>query len=183
MVGRARKSQAAIDFITAYGFAILIITIAVYAVLQLGIFNYSSAPQYCYSQSPFSCVAYSINTTGSVALVISQSSGGILNVTGAACSTTPNTTRIGPKFGNVNIVTYSAHPSYYPNSNLNGGLIIYPGAQAVIYIKCYSSNIGTAGSAIGNTFTGYVWINYTFSGLPSSYHNVANAASLSVKYT
>ncbi len=184
MLRRATRSQAAIDFITSYGFAILIISVAVYAVLQIGVFNYSAAPQYCYAQAPFSCIAYSINSIGAMALVLSQSSGGILTINGIACSGTPNTTRVGPKFGNVNLLPDTGSgASLYPNTNLGAGVTLYPGAQTVLYVNCYNTNLGAATGSIGGTFTGYVWIRYTFSGLPATYNNIALAASLSAKYT
>ena len=181
MPGRAARSQAAIDFLTSYGFAILIISVAVYSVLALGVFNYSATPTYCYSVSPFTCAAYAINTTGVMAIVLSQSSGGILTVQGASCSTTQNTTRVGPQYGNVYV---SSNTLFYPaGTRITSGVLIYPGAQAVLYINCYNTNGHPAASAIGQTFTGYVWVNYTFSGLPSNFHNIAQVASFSVKYT
>jgi hypothetical protein len=180
------RSQAAIDFISSYGFALLIITIAVYVVFQLGVFNYSASPQYCYPEQPFNCIAYSINTSGSLTMFISQSSGGILTITGAACSTTPNTTKVGPLYGNVNINPDSgvANTPYYPNNKFpSGGVTIPSGSSALLYVNCYGGNIGKATSAIGNTFTGYLWLRYTFSGLPSTYNYVSRAASLNIKYS
>jgi hypothetical protein len=170
--------------VSSYGFALLIIAISIYAVFQLGVFSYSSSPQFCYSNSPFSCVAYSLNTTGGLTIAISQSSGGVLTITGAACGTTPNTTKIGPRFGNVNILPDSGSgATFYPNNKLSGGVTIYPGATSVIYLTCYGGNSGAAVGPIGNTFSGYIWLNYTFSGLPSTYHYIANAATMNVKYT
>ena len=184
MPGRAARAQSSIDFISSYGFVILIIAVVIYAVLQLGVFNYSASPPYCYPQSPFSCMAYSINTSGAIAIVLSQSSGGILNITGAACSTSPNTTRVGPRYGNVKVLPYgAAPPGAYPNGGLANGMVLYPGQRAALQVECYGSNLGPARSSLGQTFTGYVWVNYTFSGLPSGYHNLAQAAAVNIKYT
>lgn len=184
MLRTAQRSQAGIDFLTSYGFAILIICIAVYSVLQLGIFNYGASPQYCYSQPPFTCVAYSVNSIGAMELVLSQSSGGILTVNGIACSTIPNTTRVGPKYGNANVLPDTgASASFYPNSNLGAGNVIYPGAQTIFYVNCYGNNHALATGLIGGTFTGYVWVRYSFSGLPSTYNTIVRATSVSVKYT
>lgn len=171
---RAQRSQAAVDFVSSYGFALLIIAISIYAVFQLGVFSYSSSPQYCYSNSPFSCVAYSMNTIGGLTVAISQSSGGVLTITGAACGPTPNTTRVGPRYGNVNVLPGTG--------SVSSPVTIYPGATAVLYMSCNTIS-GAATGPIGNTFSGYIWLNYTFSGLPSTYHYVANAATMNVKYT
>jgi len=180
MPRRAAKAQAAIDFISTYGFVILIIAITIYAVLQLGVFNYAASPQYCYSQYPFSCIAYSLNTSGGLVVVISQNSGGVMNITGVACSSVPNTTRIGPKYGNVMV---GANTVFYPNNVIANGITLYPGAQATIYAKCYSNNLGPSTSVIGGTFTGYLWVKYTFSELPSTYNNIGQMATINVKYT
>jgi hypothetical protein len=181
MLGRAARSQAAIDFLTSYGFAILIISVAIYSVMALGVFNYQATPQYCYSVSPFTCIAYSINTTGVLSMVLSQSSGGTLTINGIACSTAKNTTRVGPQYGDLYV---NSNSIYYPaGTKIKSGVVVYPGAQTVLFANCYSAASHPATAAIGATFTGYVWINYTFSGLPSSYHNIAQAASFSVKYT
>lgn len=182
MLRRTGRSQAAVDFMTSYGFAMLIIAIALYTVFQLGVFNYSSSPQYCYSESPFACLAYSINTVGTLTVLVSQSSGGILTITGAACGTTPNTTRIGPRFGNVNVKPYAVAQDFYPNNKLSSAMSLYSGASNVLYVNCYGNAFGPAGAPIGSTFTGYLWLNYTFSGLPSTYHYVSRAASINVKY-
>lgn len=183
MQGRAARAQSAIDFITSYGFVILIIAIAVYVVFQLGVFNYSASPQYCYSSFPFSCLAYAISTNGVLAIVLSQSSGGILNVSGLACATSSNTTKVGPEFGNANVLPYKAKPGFYPNPELNNGIVMYPGTQTLLYTNCYGgSGLPLVGS-IGAPFTGYLWVNYTFSGLPSSYHNIGEAVTINVKYT
>ncbi|MDE1865281.1 MAG: hypothetical protein KGH94_01420 [Candidatus Micrarchaeota archaeon] len=180
----AKRSQAAIDFISSYGFALLIIAISVYVVLQLGVFNYSVSPQYCYSEQPFTCIAYSVNSIGDLTVLISQSSGGVLKITGAACSTVPSTARIGPNYGNVNVVPYntiSGSSTYYPNSALSSPILVYSGSSSLLYVNCYTGG-GLASAATGSTFTGYLWLNYTFSGLPSTYHYVSRAASLNVKY-
>ncbi len=176
-------AQSAIDFISSYGFVILIIAISVYAVLQLGVFNYTASPQYCYSQYPFTCIGYAVNSSGALAIVLSQDSGGIMNVTGVACSTVPNTVKVGPEYGNVNVLSNSVKPGYYPNGRLASGTVLYPGAQTVLYARCYGGNSGPISSPIGTTFTGYVWVNYTFSGLPAAYHNIGQAATINARYT
>ena len=142
------------------------------------------APQYCYTQTPFSCIAYSINTSGALAIVFTQSSGGVMTINGIACSDSSNTTLVGPTFGNVKVQANSISPQFYPSGSAMGsGITLLPGAQILLYANCYDGNGGLAGEGIGGTFTGYVWIRYTFSGLPSTYNNIVRAASLSAKYT
>lgn len=182
MLGGRTKGQSAIDYISTYGFALLIISIAIYAAFEIGIFNYANSPSYCYTTSPFSCGAYAINTVGVMAVAISQTSGGIVNITGAACSAVPNTTRVGPKYGNANVLGYNSVPQFYPNNALQHGLVLNPGIVQVLYVNCYNGNLGIATGAIGAGFNGYLWLNYTYSNLPAGYHNIERVASISTKY-
>lgn len=182
-LARTQRSQAAIDFMTSYGIALLLIAIAVFVVLQLGVFNYSTASQYCYPVPGFTCSAYSINTTGDLTLVMSQSTGGTVNVNGAACSTSPNTMTTGPISGNLNVLSYNYAPSFYPNNALASALALNPGQKGEIYLNCYNSGGNLAKGQIGSTFLGYVWLNYSYSNLPSNYINIQRVFSLTIKYT
>ena len=55
MMHPERRAQASIDMLIAYGVAILIVSIALYVVLQLGIFNTRLAPTYCNPAPSFAC--------------------------------------------------------------------------------------------------------------------------------
>jgi hypothetical protein len=179
---KAQKAQAALDMLISYGIAILIISIAIYVVLQLGIFNNRLAPTYCNAAPSFICDGVSINTTGEMTIIFAQSTGGTLNITGIACSNLANTTSIGPKYGNFNVSSYKKAPQFYPTSQLQNGLILYSSNQTRLYVYCYSGP-SVAKSNLGNSYTGYVWINYTINTLPNNFHNVQQVISFSAKYT
>jgi hypothetical protein len=76
MKRRSVKAQSALDFLTSYAVIILVVTVAVYAVLELGIFNPKLAPSYCNAAPGFTCAAYSIYTNGTMVFVLSQSNHG-----------------------------------------------------------------------------------------------------------
>jgi hypothetical protein len=178
----SEKAQAAIDFMTSYGIAFLVIGIGLYIIFQLGIFNYGLAPQFCSSTSAISCTSYTLNSNSLLTLLISQSSGGALTIKGAACATTQNNTNIGPMYGNINVKNYTDALSTYPNNALQNGVTIYPGSTVQLQLYCYNS-AGKATSYLGRLFTGYVWINYTLSNLPSNSFTVQQVLSMSTRYT
>ncbi len=66
----------------SYGVAILVISIALYVVLQLGIFNSRLAPTYCNAAPSFICAGVGLATNGNITVIFSQATGGTLNITG-----------------------------------------------------------------------------------------------------
>ncbi|MGC9190949.1 MAG: hypothetical protein ACP5FR_03505 [Candidatus Micrarchaeia archaeon] len=182
-VQKAKKIQASMDFLISYGIAILIILVALYVVYKIGIFNATLVPVYCTPTPPFACNLAQINTNGVLTISMVQAAGGAINITGIACSSAVNSTENGPKYGNVYVKSYKAAPQYYPNNALQNGLVVYPSSVFVLSTYCYNSGSGIATASLGNTFNGYVWLNFTYSGLPQSMHNVETVAIFSSKYS
>lgn len=176
------RSQASLDLLISYGVAILVISIALYVVLQLGIFNMRLAPSYCNAAPNFVCAAVAINNSGAMTLVFSQATGGTLNISAVACSTEANTTNAGPAYGNFGMLPYTVAPTFYPNNQLQNNLLVYSSNQTRIFVNCYSG-AGLAKGSLGTTFSGFVWIKYTINTLPNSYNAVEQIASMSTKYT
>ncbi len=177
---RDGKSQIAVDFMVSYGIAILIVAVAVYVVLRVGIFGGNLTPYTCNPSPSFACVDAVLSHNGLLNLVISQATGAQMDITGAACATSPSTTNDLPAYGNIGVQSNSVAPTYYVNSQMNPGLVIYSDTSALITINCYGT-YGIASSNLGSTMIGYVWINYTTNSLPSSYHAVQHIVSFSVK--
>ncbi|MGC8651819.1 MAG: hypothetical protein ACP5UH_01030 [Candidatus Micrarchaeia archaeon] len=180
--GDAEKAQAALDFLIAYGVAILIIAVALYVMYRIGVFNPTIVPSYCNPAPSFMCNLAAINTSGVLTISFAQVTGGEINITGAACSTGVNSTGNGPMYGNIGVKNYSKAPQFYPSTELNGGLDVYSSNSIAMNLYCYSS-YGIAKASLGSAFTGYVWINYTYAGLPPTLHNVEEIATVSTKYT
>lgn len=178
-----RNAQTALDFIISYAVIILVVTIAIYAVLQLGVFSPAIAPSYCNAAPGFSCTAYSMYTNGTFAFVLTQSLGGTIKITSLGCSSQLNGTSGGPAFGNVQMT--NQNPSInYPTNGFSTGALLLSNRPMEMSVYCFSSpgNIPAKGS-LGSTFTGYLFMNYTYSGLPSSYHTIQQVLSFSVSYT
>jgi hypothetical protein len=172
------RAQAAIDMLITYGVAILILSIVIYVIFQLGIFNTRLTPTYCNPAPSFACGAYAINQSGALTMEFSQSTSATLNITAVACSTQQSTNSSGPRYGNVGLLPSG---SFYPSGQWKS-IIVYSSNQTRISVNCYGPS-GIAKGQLGNGFTGYVWINYTINSLPGSYHSTEQIASISAKYT
>ncbi|MGA2800000.1 MAG: LamG-like jellyroll fold domain-containing protein [Candidatus Micrarchaeaceae archaeon] len=176
-----KRAQVSIDLLVSYGIAILVITIALYTVLQLGVFNSRLAPEYCNATPSFSCDGVALTDNGVLTIIFSQTTGGVMSITGAACSGTQNSINGGPAFGNVNVLPESTAPSYYPANQLQSAIVAYSGSGTRVTVYCYSGS-GVAKGNIGNSFTGTVWINYTLTELPNTLHTVQQLATFTEKY-
>ena len=181
MTHAARRAQAALDFLISYGIAIVIITAALFIIANLGSFNASLSPESCTPSPAFSCVSYSINTTGVLSVVILQATGGTITINGFACSSEQNTTGDAPATGNSFVLPDSGSgTSFYPaNAIPNPSL---PTSNAtLVSAYCYTNSGARATGNLGNTFTGYAWLNYSYSNLPG--HTIEQVVAFSVKYT
>lgn len=177
-----RKAQAAMDFLISYGVAILIIAVALYVIFRIGIFNPTVVPTYCNPAPSFLCNLATINTSGVLTLSFAQATGGAINITGIACSSVVNNTNNGPMYGNIHIKNYKSAPQFYPSNALQNGVELYSSNVTIVNVYCYSGS-GIAKASYGSTFTGYVWINYTYTGLPQTMHNIEEIATVSAKYS
>ena len=177
-----RKSQAALDFMVSYGIVLLVLAIALYVIYQLGILNPQLTPAFCTPAPNFSCISYSVLSNGTFTFVFAQTSGGTLSINGVACSSSVNGTGNGPEYGNVHVLGYAGGPLFYPNNQLSNGITLGGDQPKEISVYCYRGS-GLATGNLGTNFIGYVWINYTYSNLPSSYHVVQQVAAFSTAYT
>ncbi len=172
---RERRGQAAVDFMTSYGIAILIVAIAIYVVVRLGVFGNSLAQPGCVAAPSFSCGTLIFNSNGVVTFVLSQNLGGTINITGVACSQGVNVIGNLPQYGNIWVGNYIKNSQYYPNPNKIGpGVLMYSDSSNTLSVYCYGAS-GLSSLPLGVVYTGYVWLNYTYAGLPGSYHTIERA--------
>jgi hypothetical protein len=181
LLKNGRRSQAAIDFVTAYGVALVVITISLAVIYRTSILSPYLVTSACTAVPNFSCDSFVLKSTGVLTVTISQATGGQMTVNGAACSTLLNSTAgRGPQFGNVGVTGSSL---YYPSANwLNGATApntLYSDSGATMTLNCYSSS-GLASGSVGNSFIGYLWLNYT---VPSSSNTVQRIVSLDMVYS
>ncbi len=171
------KAQAALDFMTSYGMALIIIIIAIAIVYRLGVLNPNLVQPSCTSVPGFSCGLYFINTNGTLTVDLMQTTGGTITVLGAACSSAQNSTGNKPAFGNIYVTNNAL---YYPRGQSPGsGIEMYSGAQRQFNVTCYNPT-GRARNSLGAGFFGYIWLNYSVPGYRNTTQEVA---SLTVRYT
>lgn len=164
------KQQSAVDFLVSYGLAILMVALSIYVVSRLGIFGNSLTQPTCSTIASFSCGAFVFNSNGLLTFTLTQSFSSYVNITGIACSSGINITGNKPSFGNIYVLSNSVAPQYYVNSEFSNGMVLYGDQSATISVNCYGGG-GISSQNLGQPYTGYVWLNYTSTGLPATYHN------------
>ncbi len=147
------KAQSAMEYLMTYGWAILIIGIALAALFELGLFNPSTyVPNLCTLPSGLSCSFTSLSTNGVVQIQIGDSLHDPINITAIGC--------------NTNKTLNNMQAPYNPPSNQ---IYLSPGTTQVINVQCYSGPSEYSGR-VGDLFKGYISLNYTddATGIPST---------------
>ena len=137
------KLQSAIEYLTTYGWAILIIAIALVTLFELGVFN-RTPPTTCLLTSGFGCNDYYMTTNGVLVFNLEQQTTNPINVTGIAC------------FQNSTLL--AGQQPYNPPSNQ---VFMPVGSSDVFYVQCYTSNTVPYSGNIGAVFPGTLAIYYT----------------------
>ncbi|MDD5317850.1 MAG: hypothetical protein PHF51_03925 [Candidatus ainarchaeum sp.] len=84
---RRQRGQTAIEFLTTYGWALVLMLAAIAALIALGVLNPGAmAPEACSFPSGFTCYQFLIADNGTLVLDIGQATGKDVALTGIACS-------------------------------------------------------------------------------------------------
>ncbi len=155
-----KRGQSAIEYLTTYGWAILILLVVIAALFWLGVINPKSVLQSsCFFPADMSCRAYVMNTTGYVALDLGQSTGHPINVTNFLCTSQNNPALITP-LNNPVVIVNGDHQ------------LITDGTQ-----QCLDSSGDIASGSAGNQYKGKIFIEYV--ELDTGFtHTVAGDVSL-----
>jgi hypothetical protein len=135
-----KKLQSALEYLTTYGWAILIIAIILGAFLYLGVFNPGTfINSQCIMPADFSCLTSVLQQSGVLLVNLQQNTQYTINITSMGCNTQAiYSTMI---IGQNGILTISANKTFS-------------------LIQCYNGT--TAYSAKpGTVFNGYLLVNYT----------------------
>jgi hypothetical protein len=133
------KAQSALEYLTTYSWAILLLAVVMASLFMLGVFSPAkSLPSGCYLPF-FSCINVVMSSTGGLFLNIFQSGQSDVIITSIRCSADSTST------GN-----------FVPINQL----VVHRNSNATAYIQCYSQG-KTYSSPVGSTFLGYLTINYT----------------------
>ncbi|MFP3215414.1 MAG: hypothetical protein RXR32_02610 [Candidatus Micrarchaeota archaeon] len=137
----SRKAQSAMEYLMTYGWAILIIGIALAAMFQMGLFNPSKyVMSTCTLPSGLTCGSFFLYPNGTLSVSIGNSLQDPINVTAIGCTS--------------NQTTANMQTPYNPPSNQ---IYIPIGGSHTFSVNCN----GASGLAPGQLYTGYLVINYT----------------------
>jgi hypothetical protein len=150
------------EYLMTYGWAILIIAVVLAALFSLGVFNQGAllgtscigAPGYlCTTPLTLS------GTTGAVTFAFGQSTGATAYNVILACVSTSNSVSASSLnynsiFGNGLVVATATVPTAIGNT-VNSGTQL-----TITNLPCYTASGSEAGTAIGQPFTGIIWMAY-----------------------
>jgi len=170
----AKKAQSAMEYLMTYGWAILIISIVLASLFNLGVFGGSTfIGTACIAGSGFYCQSPVLYTNGNLSFTFGQNIGQTLYDTGLACvsstsvSGLPNPANAlvelsgSPTVGSATPQTASpaASPGSYTPLTVSTGQIV-----SVSGLKCFgTTGAPLNGISIGTQLSGSVYMNYTLS--------------------
>jgi len=139
------RLQDAMEFMITYGWAILILAIALVTLYSLGVFKAgSTAPNICALPADVGCVNEALFPTGLLIINIQQATPYTINVVAIGCNDKGLTNNaLIP----LNVISPPVTISIGGNYTFNN-------------IQCYSNYL-PYGAPIGSTYTGYIIVNYT----------------------
>ncbi len=145
------KGQSAMEYLMTYGWSILLITIALIALFELGFFQSGgSLPITCIAEQGFLCNNPSMNTTGNFSVTFGEALGSPLTISGLGCS----------------------NSSIEPTNWAFKLIPLYPGQPTQITFKCPVS-----GNSVGSTFGGVLWIRYNQNSVDGQISKVATVSA------
>ena len=142
------RLQSAMEYLMTYGWAILIIAVALAVLFYFGVFNPSSfVGQQCVLQSGLSCTIVSMSANGMLTINLAQASASqtSISITAVGCNSNAAQT-----------------PTPLPSQ-----VVLGPESNVTLAVQCYSG-ASTFYAPVGSTFQGYLSINYneTYTGFP-----------------
>ena len=146
-----KKLQVAIDFLSSYGIAILIVIIAIAIAYQVSIGTTNLFSSQCTATPGFACGYYSLNNNGILILGVAQATGAAITVSGVACSTQASSNGL-PSYGNLYVTgNFNYYP--YPYSPYPG-VTLPSGSQKNFSLYCYGPGGIETSQGTGTSFCG-----------------------------
>lgn len=167
------KLQSAMEYLMTYGWALLIISIVIVALVSIGVFNGSPLGTTCIASPGFTCQVVQYAATGGSG---TPPGGNILVIIGQDSGTTWSTATV--YFVNASqesAVVSGGLSSSYGSNVLSGGLA----SGVTTSVTLPASSLGTR---TGSSINGYVWVSYTTSGTSGATVQ-SQLASISAKST
>jgi hypothetical protein len=146
-----KKLQAAMEYLMTYGWAILIIVLALGVLYSLGVFNPAKLkPVACVFSAPFSCDIQSFTSSGQLTFTFAQGSGKTYVINKIAC------------VDNSLIDTNTGLPvSSFTGWNSSVNKQLPSGSTITLTVPCYVSTNTIYSGPVGSSFGGTLVVNYT----------------------
>jgi hypothetical protein len=174
-----KKLQAAMEYLMTYGWAILIIALALGVLWSLGVLNPSKLkPIVCQFPAPFACSNPVATTTGSVSITLAQASGQTIYINRIACV---DSSLIGSN-GLPKNNTYWTNQATGLTPSPSGFDLASGSTKTFSGIKCYGPGGSQWSGPIGSIFGGNLILNYSM-GASSAAPYYYSAGSISVQVT
>ena len=163
----ALKLQSAMEYLMTYGWAILIIAVVLGALFSLGVFG-NLLGNHCVTTPGWSCISATLSTSGLLTMTIGQATGSTIYLKNAACSSVANSAGY-PSYNNSGAYTLTAAANTVGvsfSTGIDGP--VTNGQTFTLNVPCFSSSTQSFSSTgtsytLGQSFTGYVWLNYSLS--------------------
>ncbi len=135
------KAQSAIEYLTTYGWAIIVIAVVLAALFQLGLFSPNSVVStQCLFPAEFSCLSSILySTNSSIAVNLQQALPSNINITAVGCNNQ----------GTIQFMQSVSPPA-----------TVGIGGNYVFNAICYQNGTTLAISS-GQIYRGYLLVNYT----------------------
>ncbi len=138
------KLQNALEYLTVYGWALIIIGIVLATLYYLGVFSPSNfVSQQCFLPAGLNCISYYMYSNGTLKLDLLQTMQTPINITALGCSEN-------------NTVSNMQQPNNPPSDQIN----LPVGSDHIFSVQCYNGAVPYSGH-IGDMFTGSLVVNYT----------------------
>ena len=138
------RAQNAIELLITYGWAILIIAIALAALFYFGVFNpQNSVGTSCIINQAFQCSNIQLSTSGLLTFTLLQDGYQQVNITGIGCSENSS---------NEHILAPNALPAtrvYMPEGN-----------ESNLTVQCYGASTSKFSGNVGTILNATLYINY-----------------------
>lgn len=144
---RELRLQSAMEYMVTYGWAIIMVAIALASLYLYGVFSSNNnVPNTCSFPGQFACTTTQLSYDGNLIINVGQTTLSNIDITAVGCNFNGST----------------AHMAL-----LGEPIMVQTGNYTTLSMQCYKGNSVFTGGA-GTVFYGYVTINYTdlHSGLP-----------------
>jgi len=155
---RMGKGQVGMEYIVSYGWAILVIMLAVLVLFYLGVLNPKRVtPGQCTFQPGFICVATRLQaSTSQLYIVMGQRTGRMIVVNGISC-----TQNASSEFAKSGIISYGGTDNVTIDSGGQAALAT-PDDAPWLAVRCVDAKGSIpADTAVGAVYNGRIYINYT----------------------